>query len=302
MSTAGVFFLVLYSLIGAMLDVYLGHLFQETHPIVVMTIMFSTTLLIFLAFQIKNFSGFILTFRKHQKTILYLNISSTISWIGFFFALKYIEPAISATLSLGLAPTITSLFWKRLRPEQPVTKKEMYASFGILFGCLFLAYASLSGKSALENVPVGETLLGVFFASFSALGVVGNAIFAKRLSDEKISAKRVLALRFYLLIFIGILLWPKTFVVSMPLYHFSISIILLAIISLVIPLFILQLGIERCEPITTNMILSSIPAFTYLLQFFDHRLTPSLYSLIGIALCVSFLLWGASARARRAFG
>lgn len=60
--------------------------------------------------------------------------------------------------------------------------------------------------------------------------------------------------------------------------------------GLIVPLYSLQLGMERCDPLTIALLLATLPLFMYVIQVFDKRLTLSSYSLVGIILTVVFLL------------
>jgi len=65
--------------------------------------------------------------------------------------------------------------------------------------------------------------------------------------------------------------------------------VLLALSTVIVPIWLIQQGIKRLEPFVCKMIILSSPLVTYLLQQFDQRLEQSPYTL---AANVAILLLG----------
>lgn len=295
----GIFFILSFDVIGAIQEVYLGSFFQEENPVIVTACTFGIATIFFIGLQLGNLKKYLFLLKIHYKTILGINFSTTISWLSFFVSLKYIEPAVSSVTAFAIGPIVATLFWKKIRPKEPIIKIEVLASIGIVLGSASLIVATAFGKSAVGNIPPRDAFFGIMLATLSGLGVIGNTFFSKKLSDKGLDAKTIMALRFFLLLITSGLLWPKNEPILIPIQLFAFSMLVLSILTIIIPLFVLQLGIARCESITTSLLLFLLPIFTYLIQLFDSRLIPSIYSLVGVGLCVAFTMVGTLTKLKR---
>jgi drug/metabolite transporter (DMT)-like permease len=70
----------------------------------------------------------------------------------------------------------------------------------------------------------------------------------------------------------------------------------LSLVLIMLPIFLIQKGIERTEPVAASIILALTPIVTFTFQFLDHdRLKPSALTLLGICICFVFSIFGATA-------
>ncbi len=295
-TVVGVVFVLLFNLTQSTQIVTLGQILQTTDPVVVMLLTFSIAAVVFLTLQLPHVSALFSCLKRSPSNVIGLNVSTVLAWLSILFALKYIEPAAADAIGFAIGPVITAVFWKQLRPEKPVVRKELMASVGIIVGVIVLTLVSWHGISAMGEIPLRHLFVGFLGSVLCGIGVVGNTIFSKRLSEKGFTTGQLLAVRFFLLILVGFAFWPA----KVSLSHFSSSfyekIGLISLFGVVLPLYILQLGIERCEPITISLILSLLPAFSYVAQFFDNRLQNSPWSLVGIVICIYFTVMGVKAR------
>jgi drug/metabolite transporter (DMT)-like permease len=290
----GAIYVLLFNLLSASKAVFVGNLVQGTHPIVVAFWTFGIAAIFFLILNLRS-GRLPLIARQNMKNVALLNISTAGAWVTYFYALKYLEPAIDGALAFAVGPIITVVFWKALRPTKPVLPNEKLASIGILIAVLFLAFTSLTGKSGWQ-VSTNDSIFGIVCAILSGVCVVGNTVFSKHLSEHRVNALEVMGIRFWLLLLVCVLLWPPgnpPFQLPQSSY---ISFLIVGFAGIVLPLFILQLGIERSEPITVSLILATLPAISFLLQFLDKRLSTSMLSLLGITGCVFFTALGTKLR------
>jgi drug/metabolite transporter (DMT)-like permease len=298
-SVLGTALILVMVVIGSIQDVYLGSLFQREHPLVVMTVSFGITLAFFLALQIGRSSEFKRGLRDHFRSVTGYNVSTVLSWMGLFYSLEKLEPAVAGTVCFTLGPILTAIFWKQLRPDKPLHNAEKWASVGITAGLLITLFGSQIGKSGIGEISAHDFNTGLLAAAISAIGVVGNTIFSKRLSDAKLPSDAIMALRFPLVLVVGLACLPFTDGIQSPVMTFSVTMTLFALLTIIAPLYILQKGIEHSEPITVSLLLTTIPIVTYFFQFLDSRVQPSAYTLVGAFICVGFSAWGVSDRLRR---
>lgn len=295
----GILLIVAFNALSAAKEVYVAHLLQAAHPIVVLSFTFSITALFFLALEVRSFDSYIQSLRRQSVNVLLLNITTMVSWMSFFMALKFMEPAVADAIGFALGPILTIMLWRVLRPDRPATRSEVIAAIGILIGVLLLLGSTWIGRSAVGHISLNNNLLGLACSLLCGLAVVGNTIFSKRLSDHGMTARRIMAQRFLLLIVSGIALWPASVQLASITFEFIGIMLLIALLGVIVPLYLLQLGIERCEPVTVSLLLSCLPAFSLLLQLFDPRLSVSYYSVAGIILCVGFTGIGVISRIER---
>jgi len=142
--------------------------------------------------------------------------------MGFYFALKYIEPAIVSSLEMGLGP----LFALLLAIQQK--KRVINAQWGIAI--------------------LSKRFYGIILLSFIA---TYDVMFTYLLENID---------------------W----------------ILLMTVIGVLIPMYLLQKGIQYCEVFLVMISLCFIPVFTFFFQLFDTRLQWSNITLMGVLLLLLF--------------
>lgn len=280
----GSFFILIFVLICAIQDVYLGDFFQKENPLIVIVFTFTPAMILFLLTQKASFSEFRKQVKTNAKTIFFLNVTTLASLGGLYLALVYIEPAIVNMISFTLGPIIIAFFWRFLRPQKPIFFQEQIASLGIFLGLLILMIATLQGNSAIKNLSVKTALLGFGFSFLSAGGGIANTLLSKKLSEHHFSPSAIMAVRFQLLVFVGFLCLLSNHKIQTPIVTFLGMMALLSLMTVIIPLFLFQKGLETSEPITVSLLLASTPVFTYIFQLFDPRLHFSFFTTAGILL------------------
>ncbi len=287
---AGPLFVLGYCILASAKAVTVGHMLQSVDAflLVFANFLLATT---FFCFTERNLfkSG---KLEGASKDILWLNVTTTLSWIGFYFALKELEPAVQGAIVLGFGPLFTGFLIKIFRPKAPATRWEIIAGIGVLLSMIFLGVVSLNGQSALPNLSGHSLTVGVIAALIAGLGVSGNTVFSKRLSDRGMTARQIMAVRFFMLLvisFIAILIRrPEcSLVCSSPWL-----VLVIAGLGVILPLYLLQRGIVLSEPMVVALLLPMAPVMTMLFQWMDPRLHFSGLSLLGVLLVTLFGLTG----------
>jgi drug/metabolite transporter (DMT)-like permease len=282
---SGILFVLIFVVLGAFQEVYLGHLVQKVSPILVMTVTFAMALVFFNFWVLKRQLLSVVSIKKHFKLITALNVTTALSWFGFMMAIKYLEPAIVSCICFSLSPILTSAFNPFFNRGNKVLAGEVVSAIGMALGVVILTYSSVAGVSGLGTQPTSDILFGIMAATISAFGIMGNTFFSKKMSVSGFGTMHTMSLRFYLLIFLGaisLLVFPPNVPITIA---FTLEMLILSVSTVILPLFLLQIGIERLEPITVSLLISSMPVVTFFLQFFDQRITPSLTTLMGVSIC-----------------
>ncbi|TQI82189.1 EamA-like transporter family protein [Serratia fonticola] len=300
---SGVFFVLSFVFLASAKEVYIGHAVQGIPPYLLVIYCFvPISILFFLIYLWKSgFDDFILETKKNIKDVVAVNISTSVSWIASFYALKYIEPSIENAINTGIGPVITFIAAFSINNISHYNKREVISSIGISFAIIIMIAISLSGKSGVENHSHIDTVYGVLFCFLTGLGIVGNTIFSKRLSKSGCSTSFVLTTRFYLMLIVSffMLFYTTTNIEPLHLLKENLAgVIVLTFFGIMLPLFLLQKGIERIEPMTISLLIVLGPILTYTLQFFDDRLSLSYYTLMAILFVVGFVVYGISSQKR----
>src|SRR5699024_12860932 len=91
--------------------------------------------------------------------LLYLILSYVLDFMGLYFALNYIEPAIVSSLEMGVGPLFVVLI--ALLQRQAVKRENWIIAIGTLLTTLLLIYAIFTGQSATEMQCNVNIILGI---------------------------------------------------------------------------------------------------------------------------------------------
>ncbi|SKA89781.1 DMT family transporter [Sporosarcina newyorkensis] len=274
----GVAALILSAILTALSQVYYGNRVQSVHPFLFTGISFFITTCYFQWFARKQRLPYY--WRKAISPLVKLNLSSALTFMGFYYALKYIEPAIVSSLEMGIGPLFVILI--ALFQRKAVTLEKWGIAVGTLLTTFLLIYAVFTGQSATAIQWDVNVLLGIFASVACGLGAVLCTIYSKQLSNEGWTSSMILSKRFY-----GIILLSFFFTYDL-IFDYALEnigwILVITFTGVLIPMYLLQKGIQYCETFLVMMSLCFIPVITFFLQLFDSRLQWSNLTLVGVLL------------------
>ncbi|MGE7543739.1 EamA family transporter [Sporosarcina newyorkensis] len=274
----GVAALILSATLTALSQVYYGNRVQSVHPFLFTGISFFITTCYFQWFARKQRLPYY--WRKAISPLVKLNLSSALTFMGFYYALKYIEPAIVSSLEMGIGPLFVILI--ALFQRKAVTLEKWGIAVGTLLTTFLLIYAVFTGQSATAIQWDVNVLLGIFASVACGLGAVLCTIYSKQLSNEGWTSSMILSKRFY-----GIILLSFFFTYDL-IFDYALEnigwILVITFTGVLIPMYLLQKGIQYCETFLVMMSLCFIPVITFFLQLFDSRLQWSNLTLVGVLL------------------
>lgn len=252
-------------------DVYLGHLFGDLGLYEVATLAFGTAAVVF------GIGLFL--FKRDQirlllsawPTVLALNITTTISWLSYFQALRMVEPAAVNLAFCGVAPVAVALFGAMgltSRGEHQPSPVERAVHLGLLGSVVILAAIVAGGYSGFARVNPVVGLAGVALAAFAGFSITAETIFAKRMNLTGVSSIAIVGIRFMLVTVIAAAAMLTT--VDAPYAGMSPdAIVWQAVIFLAIligPIYLVQAGIALTTPLVSGVICSIGPVATLILQ------------------------------------
>lgn len=223
------------------------------------------------------------------KPLLLLNAATALAFLSFFYALKLIEPAIASAVHVGIGPLIVvgiSLLMTGVRP----TRLRLLTCLGILTGCAVLAVAAARGTSGgtLDN---GSALLGLAASACTGVGAVLITVASKALLDRGWTSGAVVAHRFYLVLPLSLALalasgpqhveWSPGLVIT---------IVAVAALGVVAPLYLLQVGIRQSDPHAVLVMMAAMPLVTFAMQGFSPVYAWTWLTGAGLTIITAFIL------------
>lgn len=220
--------------------------------------------------------------------LLLLNVATAVTFIAFFYALKLIEPAIVGAVDIGVGPIIVVLITLATTGERPAGLRVVVC-LGILFGCAILALAALRGTGFAPLGP--QAWLGLGASLIAGVGAVFITMSSRTLLGRGWTFGAVLAHRFYLILLVssGLAFGSGQDAVS---WTGGLAVMLLAVsaIGVLAPLYLLQVGVGRCDPYTVMVTMAAQPMLTLCIEGFSPVYAWSSLTALGVAVVSGFLI------------
>ena len=271
----------------ALRDVYFGHVFQDIDFFAVIVLAFTLSTLVFGTITAIRMPAEFKMLRGHLATVLAMNLTTAVAWSCYFFALTHLEPSIVNTVHSGMGPlTVVALAACGVRLAKPgvVGRGELW-SYAALAGSIgALWWVVLSGRSGLPAGNQATNLVGLVLLMISGSSITISLLYSKRLHDHGVSAEAVTAVRYLLLILVAA--GGEAFKGRMEGVGGFAELATLFIATpalIVLPLFVLQVGIALTVPLTAHVIRSLGPVCVFALEQIDGRLIYSTPTLVCIA-------------------
>ncbi len=279
---------IMYCVITALSIIYIQYINQSINPILSTLVTFVFSMLWFNFYNLRALPFLYQVCWQHKKRWLAINLWTAMIWIGTFYALTYINPVLYITLFMGLMPTMTyAIAWAR--------GLEKYAFKHIGFGAaVIIAVITLMIDSAwINHQETGSLLLGCLYTLIAVIGAALYLLDAKALQEQgQLSSSQMLALRFFALIiiaFLGAILNHSIHLIAHLPYA---KLCLLAVLTSILPMYCLQVSLQKMGAVKFSFIMPFTPIFTYLLLLCFGA--PMHWSILLILLFLGILLIGYS--------
>lgn len=289
----GPFLVMAFCLSQALRDVYFGNIFQGIDFFLVILLTFSFSSAVFCVITWLRTPDQFAKLAVEWRTLLATKITTTMAWSSYFFALTYLEPSVVNTLHSGMGPITVALLaavGSSLAGKAP-NRAEKISYVGIALFMVALWVIEIGGWSGLSQTPLQDRVLGLVLLLVSGASITVSLLFTKRLHDRGINAEAVTATRYWLIaIFAGVMVWLRPEASTMALTpNFLTWITLIGSALIILPTYILQIGIARTTPMTAHIIRALGPVFVFGLEQLDGRMhysAPVLICILGYSICV----------------
>jgi drug/metabolite transporter (DMT)-like permease len=287
----------------AFAQVFASHLLQTVDPFSFCFYTFTLGTLAFLIYHHKHLRNLYPKLKNNLLTVFWLNITAVGSWLFLVYPLKYINPGIVSTITLGTGPIIVLLFNLIHRENKSPTSEVLVAS-GLFLSILFIIIQCLLGQNAVSPSPLLNRILSVIFLLIVSVSVVFGTLQNRQLVKAGFSAMDILCVRFLFLIAASglIMLFYHHTHISIELLRSFVypSILLAALTFVIIPMSLIQIGIQRLDPLTIFIMVPFLPILTYFLYILNTRTPMVQDTFFLIIIILALVLIGTYIRYKRA--
>lgn len=221
------------------------------------------------------------------RRILLLNGATALCFLFFFYGLKLVEPAVAGAVQFGTGPLIAMLIALVVSGAKP-TRARALVSTGLLAACVVLAISAVTGAGFASDAAQGW--IGLAAILMSAVGSVLITVVSKDLSLRGWSKGAILAHRCYLILPMALVLVFLEGISGVP-WSLRLALTLLGVgtFGTIIPLVLLQNGIEKSDPHTVLVMLAAMPIVTFVIEGLSPLYVWSWLTAAGLALMVTFI-------------
>jgi drug/metabolite transporter (DMT)-like permease len=218
--------------------------------------------------------------------IVMVNVWTAITFICFFFALKYLAPASVGSIEVGAA-VLVAVIATGLRARAWPRWPRVAVCAGIVTGCAVLAASELGGT--LSN---GDRLLALLALGASAMAGVASALMAttfRKLAEDGWNPASILAHRFYLTIVVALawLLFVGHDVV--PALETLPAVLAIGAIGVLLPLLLLQVALRRTDTLTVMICMAVQPVMSFAFSLLSPAYDWSGTALAGVLVVTTSL-------------
>lgn len=192
--------------------------------------------------------------RAQIKHLLLLNVWTALAFVSFYWAIAFVPGSIVSLMEAAVGPLwIIGLSWRN--KIIGLDKVQM----GVAIAVTVLAILAAHSSGNLSSV---QHFYGMMFAVVAGGGAALVAKYSRQSGSVRTDASVVLAHRFHLtyMIAAGLLCFNMKWSINSTTLWIT---VLLGMVGVVSPLYLLQIGMSRCEPIITMFSLTLIPLITY---------------------------------------
>jgi drug/metabolite transporter (DMT)-like permease len=275
-------------------DIYFGGVFQVLDFFEIILLAFAAVTGVALSSYLLRTPEPLKRFRHAWSDLILANATTTVAWIGYFFALKFLEPAIVMTLFSAMGPiTVVALSFCgiHIAGQNRGSRSEPLLYVGLLMTVVTLYWVVLSGRSGLAVPSLELAVGGLSLAVMSGISITISTLYSRRLNDQGIGADAVFATRFLGIVAVAAIVVGTG---DRPFAGIDgdamLTLGLAAVALIAVPSYLLQMGIARTSPLTVQTIRQIGPLCLLAAQALDPRIGFSVETLACVLAYAGFVI------------
>jgi len=285
-TTIGSICVIAFVLSTGVRDVYFGGVFQSISVFAVLLIAFSMASAIGIALALLRRNGGLSIVWSSPGDAFMVNVTTALAWTCYFLAIQRIEPSIAATLFSGMAP-VTVIAFNAIGvsiaapvASAPLQKCIQIGMLGVLAALVAIVALGYSGVGSVGGVgAVGSAVLAMAAGSL----ITVSLMYCKKLNERGASPEAILGARFFgLIVLAALVIVTGNAGDSLPDFRSALGLAPLAVLLIVAPVYLQQIGISRIGPLNAKIIATLGPVLVFLMQQFDARIAWSTPTLVAI--------------------
>ncbi|MFM9372724.1 hypothetical protein [Streptomyces sp. Da 82-17] len=207
--------------------------------------------------------------------LVLMNVVTAVTFLGFYASLSWVPSALATGIETAIGPAALALLALAGHGQRASRKGWVAAAVLVLLG-LGIGWSFTGGRGGEDGGAGGGlavsagTVLGLALVVVAGVGAAVLALISAELGRRGIDPVYVTAHRFHLTYLCGGALLLATggldrrWVLGPPV------LLLLGVLAVTIPLFLLQTGLQRADPMVAMVLLTTLPGATYLAETVFH--------------------------------
>lgn len=195
------------------------------------------------------------------RTMVAMNVATAVTFLSFYASISMIPAATTGALESAFGPIAIAALGYLIRRTASSRRQWLIAAALVVLG------AALAAQTADGVVDFGITGLGVLLAVLAGWGMAAVTLISRSLGELGVSPVSVTAHRFHASYLAAAAIWAVGRP-DVPEPGHVLLLLGLGVLATSIPLFLLQLGVQRADPFSAMLVITALPALTYLVQLF----------------------------------
>ena len=271
----GFVFLFLFAISQGIRDAFFGNIFQTVSFLFVALLAFGLSSVLFIGLALVRKPQDLKLFAQAPRAFFALNVATAVAWLCFLYGLRYLEPAVVATLYNGVGPLVAlaaaHLGWTTTQKKASIVESVCY--LGLAGTLIVLAVVVLTNRSGMSLTSIATQGSALVLVALGGAMITISYFITRQFTDAGTGSNAVMGARFLLTLAIAAIL---EILLENAASRPSIAIVpylaLAAFALIVIPSFLVQLGVSRTSPLAANVFRSLGPVFVFAVQQLDDRL------------------------------
>lgn len=222
--------------------------------------------------------------RVVRVSVVWMNLATAATFLSFYVSISLIPASTTSSIESALGPmALMVIAWVVSRRREWSGAAE--PTLILVMMVLGLALAHRTWQLSDPIAGSAQAVAGLALAAVAAIGMAAVVLLSKSIGNNGISAVWVTAHRFHLTYVLAASAWIVGGTRLPDLGELT-RLFVFGVVGVVIPLFLLQVGVQRAAPLPAIAVIALLPGLTWLVQLAAGH-TPDIVSLaliVGVVL------------------